>query len=192
MNDRLARLRAALHASSHLEVHPPATPVTVGAFEARLGITLPASYRTFLLEIADGIEVDGEPWLYPLDEAAREIERDRTDPTRPFWYGDADADALRAAIAAVPSGGSLLGDIRVMELQRSGSPDGCLTLGYNGGNDFSVLVVTGKQAGFMWRTGELDAPEWRGLYTENRADLAPLDFLEWFELWAPCTLGVTL
>ena len=80
-----------------------------------------------------------------------------------------------------------------MKLQRGdGIPEGCLTVGDNGGNDFSVLVITGAQRGWMWRTGEIDHPEVRDLYEGNGDLRTPLGFLAWLERWAPERLGVEL
>ncbi|MBL9015638.1 MAG: SMI1/KNR4 family protein [Myxococcales bacterium] len=185
MDNRLARLRASLAAATELEVLPPTSEADVAGFEARYGITLPLEYRRFLLEVAEGISLGGEPQLYALRDFAGGV-----DLTRPFWYGAADADAILAAIAAAGPGGPLA-DRAVMALQRSGDPDGCLTLAGNGGNDFSVIVVSGEQPGRMWRTGELDAPETRALY-DGGGDVEPLSFLDWIVPWASCFLGVEL
>jgi hypothetical protein len=84
-----------------------------------------------------------------------------------------------------------MGDATFMSLQRSdGIPDGCLTVGDNGGNDFSVVVITGDQRGAMWRTGEIDLPEFSALYDGDGDRRTPLGFLAWFERWAPTRLGV--
>ncbi|WP_238007462.1 hypothetical protein KZZ52_19005 [Dactylosporangium sp. AC04546] len=90
---------------------------------------------------------------------------------------------MLAAIAELPEGESVLDDERLAALQRSGDPDGCLTIANHGGNDFSVLVVTGEQAGWVWRTGEVDVPETRELHSGDRG-ATPLDFLSWLEVWA--------
>ncbi|MET7396507.1 SMI1/KNR4 family protein [Dactylosporangium sp. NPDC005572] len=177
------RVGAALRACEDLELRPPATEAAVAAFEQRIGVRLPASYRTFVLEVADGIRMDDEPWLYGLDDVALEVENGQGDPTQPFWYGDAEASAMLAALAELPESGSVLGDERLATLQRGGDPDGCLTVANHGGNDFSALVVTGEQAGWVWRTGEIDVPETRELYSAARG-ATPLDFLSWLDVWA--------
>lgn len=189
MDQRLERLRAAIAAAPSIEAGPPATPAAVAAFEAAYGIAIPDEARRFWLEVADGLCLDGEPMLYGLADVRVAQPRAAT-PGRPFPYDDGDADAIRAAITAAGPGGPLA-DPRVMALQRAGDPDGCLILTCNGGNDFSALVVTGAQRGVMWRTGELDAPECRGLYTPGAGD-APLGFLDWIGPWAACFLGVDL
>ena len=189
MEQRLADLRARLTAESSIVLGPPATPDRVAGFEALHGVTLPEELRRFVLEVGDGIRVDDEPQLYALDEITTAT-GDEVRPAAPFPYGAADADAILAAIAAAGPGGPL-GSRRVMDLQRAGDPDGCLVVASNGGNDFSVIVVTGDQRGRMWRTGELDAPETRALYQPG-ADDAPLGFLDWLVPWASCFLGVEL
>ncbi|WP_433085746.1 SMI1/KNR4 family protein [Dactylosporangium sp. CA-052675] len=179
----VSRVRAALRACEDLELRPPATEAAVAAFEQRIGVRLPASLRTFVLGVADGIWTDDEPWLYGLDDLALEVGNGHGDPARPFAYGDAEASAMLAALAELPDGAGVLDDSRLAALQQHGDPHGCLTIANHGGNDFSVLVVTGEQAGWVWRTGELDVPETRELYSAARG-ATPLDFLSWLEVWA--------
>ncbi|HVV83018.1 MAG TPA: SMI1/KNR4 family protein [Kofleriaceae bacterium] len=189
MDDLLDRWRAVLAEADDLEVRPPATEEAVAAFEARRGIELPADYRRFVLEVADGILADGEPALYGVVDLEADLAGDG-DPAAPFPYGDADAAALLAAMAAVPAGRGVLADPAVMALQRPGQPDGCLTLTFGDGNAFSALVVTGEQRGRMWRTGEVDSPEVGALY--GGGDLTPLGFLDWLAPWASDLLGLEL
>ena len=193
MNDvtpRIAAIRAALAASAELRVLPPATIDAVTAFEARLGIGLPPAYRRFVLEVCEGIEQYEEPQLYTLAQIEALCASDAIDPKRPFPYGDVDAAALRRALASLPANSSVFDNAAFMALQKRGGTNGALTVAGNGGNDFSVLVVTGEQRGWMWRTGELDHPEPVGLYDSDTD--APLDFIAWFCLWAPSGLGVTV
>lgn len=179
---------AFLAAAPAVTLHPPASEAAVAAFEAAHGIALPAAYRAFLVEVGDGVDLDGEPWLYGLVAVGQA--QGTAVAARPFWYGDAEAAALRAALVAAGRGGGLA-DPTFMGLQKAGAPDGCITIAGNGGNDFSVLVVTGEQRGWMWRTGEADFPESRDLYTFD-GDHGPLDFAAWLPLWAECMLGVAL
>jgi hypothetical protein len=180
----MEKLRAAL-AALDLEVLPPASEEVVAAFESRLGVTLPPEYRAFLREVSEGVAIDGEPALYSMEAILLDLGPGRgipfppgRDPTEPFPYSSVEAAALRAAMAKVPSNGSLMEDRAFMGLQKPGSAVGSITLAGHGGNDFSVLVVTGEERGTMWRTGELDHPEGE----------RPLGFLAWFELWAPSAL----
>lgn len=191
MMTRLRALRAALTRSEGIDLMPPASVGAVATFERRLGISLPDEYRAFVLEVGDGIQCDGEFVLHSLDAVLEDL--GRRDPRRPFWYDEAQANALRDAMAGVEDGSSVLESRAFMALQRSdGMPDGCLTVGYNGGNDFSVLVVAGDQRPWMWRTGEVDLPESRSLYQPGADSRAPLGFLDWFAFWAPVFLGVDL
>src|SRR4051794_9789343 len=105
MRERPARLRAALTATQ-LEGLPPAAPAAVAQFEALHRITLPDEYRAFVLEVAEGILLDGEPHLYALRDVGTAT-GDHVDPARPFGYTLAEADAILAAIAAAGPGGPL-------------------------------------------------------------------------------------
>jgi hypothetical protein len=107
MDERLARWRAALADVTDLDVRAPATAEAVAAYEARRGIELPEEYRRFVLEVADGILADGEPALYGVVDLQADLAGDG-DVARPFPYGDADARAILAAIAAIPADGSIL------------------------------------------------------------------------------------
>lgn len=185
-----ARLRLALAATQGLDPRPPAPPDHVRAFERRFGIALPPPFRTFVLEVADGLEFDGASWLFSLDEIASQVSDD-AQVARPFGYGDAHAEALRTAVAVAVSAGNVFSP-EVRALQRVGEPDGCLTLANNGGNDFSVLVVTGEQAGLVWRTGEIDFPETPSLYDPGSNDVSPLDFHHWLARWGECFLGLAI
>ncbi|MER7275594.1 SMI1/KNR4 family protein [Dactylosporangium sp. NPDC000244] len=179
----VVRVRDALASCGELELRPPATEEAVAGFERRVGVRLPLPFRAFVLGVADGIWVDDEPWLYGLDDVALEVGNGLGDPGRAFSYGEAEASAMLLAIAGLSDGVGVLDDSRVAGLQKSGDLDGCLTIANHGGNDFSVLVVTGEQAGWVWRTGEIDVPETRELYSGGPG-ATPLDFLGWLEVWA--------
>ncbi len=63
---------------------------------------------------------------------------------------------------------------RVMEMQRRGPPHGALPLALGDGNDVPVIVVTGEERGWVWRTGEVDVPYGQGFVdwlTEYAADM---------------------
>jgi hypothetical protein len=193
----LATIREALAAATNIELRPPATEGEVASFEARLGIALPADYRQFLLDVGDGIFIDDEPWLYSMEAVLQDLAppRNRPGPRReasnPFLYGDAEAVALREALAAAP-GVSVFENRAFMRLQRRGLTEGCISVGYNGGNDFSSLVTVGEQRGIMWRTGEIDHPEMATMYDPNADFRAPLGFVQWFVGWAPLVFGVRM
>jgi hypothetical protein len=192
MAPTLAQLREALATHDTIELRAPAREDHVAAFETQLGIRLPEEFRAFLLEVCDGIRIDGEPWLYAMEDILVDLAPPPRrpgpprDPSRPFLYGDDDARALRAAMAAAT--GSLMEDRTFMSLQRHAPYEGCVTVGYNGGNDFDVLVVTGDQRAAIWRTGEIEYPE---PPPAGAADPdASIGFLEWFARWAPEALGI--
>ena len=185
-DSRLTRIRTALHDDSGLELGEPATEAEVGAFETKHRITLPTAFRQFVLEVANGLSVDGEPTLYSLVAIGSALE---SDPAQPFWYSNADATALRAAVA---TDGGVLTSERVMALQKQGTSPGCLPVAEGDGNDSPILVVTGEQAGVMWRTGEVDLPDSRARYVTGANAMEPLDFVSWFELWAVDYLGIEL
>ncbi|HUQ03841.1 MAG TPA: hypothetical protein VM261_15195, partial [Kofleriaceae bacterium] len=113
------------------------------------------------------------------------------DASKPFTYSTAEGDAILRAIAAVPASSSPLAEGAVMSLQKDGAPVGCIAVASSDGDD-SVLVITGDEAGYVWRAGQLDAPEVRALYERGTDGFARLDFQAWISLWAPCFLGVTL
>jgi hypothetical protein len=192
MAPTLAQIRDALATLENIELHAPPTEAQVAAFEARVGITLPGEFRAFVLQVCDGIGLDGDPWLYSLDDMLVDLAPPprrpgpSRDPSRPFLYGDGEARALRAAMTSAE--GSLMGDRSFMSLQRRMPYEGCLTVGYNGGNDFHALVVTGDQRGAIWRTGEIDYPE----PPEGAGDPdASVGFVDWFLRWVPDKLGAT-
>ncbi len=89
-------------------------------------------FRAFLLEVCDGIGIDGVPWLYAMEDILVDLappprrSGPSRDPSRPFLYGDDDARALRAAMAAAT--GSLMEDRIFMSLQRHAPYEGCLTV----------------------------------------------------------------
>lgn len=185
-----ARLRATLATLPDLVLGPPASLAQVVAFEERFSIALPPAYRRFVREVADGFGIEGTAVLSSLDAIARDLTDTGVRADRPFAYGDTEAAAILAAVDSARAGGNLF-VAAVMALQREGIPDGALTLADNGGNDYSVLVVTGAQTGRMWRTGELDVPESPRLYDPRAAD-TPLDFDGWLPWWVDCSFGLRL
>lgn len=185
-----ARLRVALESTPGLIPRAPAPADRIAALERRLSISLPPAYRRFVHEVADGLAFEGASWLFSLEEIERDLATHGS-PSRPFPYGIEQAAAIRTALAAASTAGNVFTP-EVLALQSIGELDGCLTLASNGGNDFSVLVVTGEQAGFVWRTGELDFPESPRLYDPRRSDDSPLDFEAWLVRWGECFLGLVV
>jgi hypothetical protein len=184
LDERLAAIRSTLNATDGLVVLPPASAAEVEAFEASLGVAVPAPYRRFLLEVASGVELDEEPQLYTLEQIAGLLRRWGGDPKQPFPYGNADAAGFRQALS---SEGDLLA--RITPLQKPSPLDGCITVAERGGDAF-VLAVTGEQRGFVWQSGEYDTPESARRY--GGVSDAPVDFVSWLCAWARDGLGVAL
>jgi hypothetical protein len=151
------RLVEAIAGRGDIELAAPASSESVAALEARIGVELPEDYRTFLVEVADGMQVDDEPRLYGLKAVLEDL-RDG-DPSRPFPYDDAATAKLRDVMATVPPGSTWIESRAFMGLQkRTTWGDGCITIASNGGNDFSLLVLTGSQRGVVWRGGVFRTP----------------------------------
>ncbi|MFI9825654.1 hypothetical protein ACIHFC_35345 [Streptomyces sp. NPDC052013] len=187
LGDRLSRVRASLQESEYLELMPPATERAVADFEDRFALQLPPMFRAFTLEVGDGIHSeDGDHFLFGLDRIALEVAADGGRPSQPFWYTNEQTSAFLDAMQRIPKDGSVWENEDLSELQKIGALDGCLTVADHGCADYSVLVVTGEQAGFMWRTGEIDVPDIREVWEiELRGTgTTPLDFLSWLELYA--------
>ncbi|MFI9825995.1 SMI1/KNR4 family protein, partial [Streptomyces sp. NPDC052013] len=187
LGDRLSRVRASLQESEYLELLPPATEQAVADFEGRFDLQLPPLFRAFILEAGDGIRSeDGDHFLFGLDHIALEAAADQGLPSQHFPYTNEETSAFLNAMERIPEDGSISENERLLELQHIGPLDGCLTVADHGCADYSVLVVSGEQAGFMWRMGEVDVPDTREVWEiELRGTGAtPLDFLSWLELYA--------
>ncbi|MFF3160927.1 SMI1/KNR4 family protein [Streptomyces sp. NPDC003273] len=149
--------------SSHhgYRLRPPLAEETIWLFEQRHGVRLPASYRSFLKDVADGgagpdygllgltEEVDDEEALHDLREEGRRAGFLSTPfPHTTEWPGPGkDGDANYSV------GGSLI-------------------IGECGCGTFHRLVVTGRSAGQVW----LDDPGWGGLTPGP-------DFRDWYLAW---------
>ncbi|KUM82464.1 hypothetical protein AQI94_41780 [Streptomyces pseudovenezuelae] len=149
--------------SSHhgYRLRPPLVEDTIGLFEQQHGVRLPASYRSFLQDVADGgagpdygllglgEEVDGEEALHDLRAEGRRAGFLSTPfPHTDEWRGPGkggDADY---------------------------SVEGSLVIGECGCGSFHRLVVTGRNAGHVW----LDDPDWGGLTPGP-------DFRDWYRAW---------
>lgn len=182
-------IRELITTAEVLEPQPVATAEQVAAFEARLGASLPEDYRAFLLSVGDGVWVDGEPCLYGIEAVLADLGKGNA--ARAFPYDDADAAALRRAMAAITPGSTLMESAAFMALQKKAPwGEGAITIASNGGNDFSTLVLVGPQRGVMWRAGELDHPETLDLYGTPGDLTTPLSFAVWLPLWLEATFGV--
>lgn len=149
-------------ASRHgYRLRPPAAEETVRQFEQQHGVRLPASYRSFLTDVADGgagpdhgllgltEEVDSEEALHDVREESRRAGFLSTAfPHTDEWPGPG-----RNGDAAY-------------------SVEGSLVIAECGCGMFHRLVVTGSNAGQVW----FDDPDWGGLTPGP-------DFRDWYAAW---------
>ncbi len=167
---KLARAAAApellgsFGASAHrYRLNPPLTEREVSAFEAEHGIRLPASYRTFLLEIGDG-GAGPSYGLLSLADAYHEVSDGFPGFLKapsPFvpgrWYDDDWWDAFCGP---------------------DGEPDpvqGTLAVVHHGCTSYTHLVVSGAGRG---RLVNVDLNGFPAPYV-----LEDADFLTWYERW---------
>ncbi|UQX05164.1 SMI1/KNR4 family protein [Streptomyces sp. RerS4] len=135
---------------------PPLSEAEVRGFEARHGITLPAAYRSFVTEVADGAAGPAHG-LLPLTRPRPEAGED--------WAVDDEwADDRRPGRLAAPF--SPTGPTQA-------STAGTLTLAEHGCGVFFRLVLNGPHAGEVWC---LD-PDWRGFTPRSP------DFHHWYTAW---------
>jgi hypothetical protein len=142
-------------------LHPPLADEAVHSLERRYGVVLPASYRAFLTDVADG---GAGPYygLYrladPLDEddAAHDLREEGRRPgflASPFPHTRACPGRGRGGRTGYPVTGTLVV-----------ADAGC--------GVYARLVVTGPGAGQVW----LDDPDWGGLTPGP-------DFRTWYLTW---------
>lgn len=142
---------------------PPISEEEVAAFEARHGVVLPADYRWFLTQVADG---GAGPYygLYSLREAYEEAQWNTLGPlASPFPLTEAWAPATEE------------------EARPPGLYDGVLYLAHHGCGMWSMLVVSGAARGTVWDDFDTTDGGW-----------APTGqtFAEWFEAWLDEALAV--
>jgi hypothetical protein len=141
---------------------PPAPERELAAFEAAHRVTLPAEYRAFLGEIGNGGAGPGRG-LYPLGTFAERPLRASTlrALSKPFDAGDAE-NWEPGQRREVMKGAMIIGV----------EADGVAT--------WVWLVVTGEEAGQLWRDLRADggAPE-----AIDDADGDPMTFGRWYETW---------
>jgi hypothetical protein len=152
LDTRLATIRTKI-AARDLRMNSPASAAEVAEFEREAGIALPAGYRRFLLEVANGGSGPGH--LRPLEVAAQDSP-EQLDEEFPFvgtWEWEADRSMNPQSIGW--SGGGLLSLVDC----------GC--------GEFWCLVLAGPARGEMWSTcGDGISP-----------CEPPRDFLSWYEYW---------
>ncbi|MEV5594694.1 SMI1/KNR4 family protein [Streptomyces sp. NPDC052496] len=147
---------------------PPLPAAELHAFEARHGVELPASYRAFVLDVADG-GAGPEHGLFPLVGASACL------GPPDDWAAEDVRDADRRP-------GALATPFRVTEAWRPRAgerfdPDavvaGTLAVAEMGCGGFVRLVVTGAQRGHVWFT---DLSVWPSLTPGP-------EFATWYAGW---------
>ena len=175
-----AKLRERLAATDGLTLRAPLPEATVADFERRHGVTLPAGYRRFLTEVADGVDSDSVPFL---SLAGAQATLTGT-PAGSFPSANAYTADLITRLAGFPAQpfATIMSAPEVQAGQHSGDPPGCIALADFGCGDYSVLVLGGEQAGKIWRLGDFDAPETVALYQPGAAG-GQLEFDSWLPHW---------
>jgi hypothetical protein len=155
--------------SSHhgYRLRPPLAEDTIRLFEQQYGVGLPASYRGFLRDVADG----GAGPDYGLLGLAEDVDDEEA-------LHDLREEGRRAGFLATPfphttewPGPGRNGDANY-------SVAGSLVIGECGCGTFHRLVVTGRSAGQVW----LDDPDWGGLTPGP-------DFRDWYLAWLATALS---
>jgi hypothetical protein len=148
-------------------LHPPLPEASLGAFESRCGVRLPAAYRAFLSTVADG----GAGPSYGLLPFVRAI-AGRRSPAAPFPYTTKDARRVmtrrvsgREPYAFAGTGDDAPGIVALCD-------DGCGWTTY--------LVVRGEQRGKVWVGGESG---WCPEYFLRDGKPVQHTFLSWYEAW---------
>lgn len=149
--------------SSHhgYRLRPPLVEDTIGFFEQQHGVRLPASYRSFLKDVADG----GAGPDYGLLGLTEEVDGEEA-------LHDLRAEGRRAGFLATPfpHTGEWRGPGKGGDADYS--VEGSLVIGECGCGTVHRLVVTGRNAGHVW----LDDPDWGGLTPGP-------DFRDWYSAW---------
>jgi Leucine-rich repeat (LRR) protein len=177
-DERLEAFGAAKH---RYQMNPRATEEQLTAFERAHGVELPADYRLYLQEIANG---GAGPYygLYSLEEgaeAAKEFASKEAAPVeKPFPMDNKAAAEFLAHRAACIEEGD---DDEIVYPEVPEPCTGMIYLSEYGCGWSYALVVKGEQAGKVWFIGENLSPVLDG----DRQ----LGFLEWLEGWLEDALG---
>jgi hypothetical protein len=166
---RIDSIRSRMH-EAKVQPGPKLSSEELSAFERKLGIKLPAAYRTFVLRVGNGARgPDGSADydLYTLDQAVEVL----ASVGRSWAEGDAELGVRlqrafplkklwRAAVDPTPEGG------------KKSVWSGAFPVGRSSEGEW-VLVVTGKERGKIWElSGHGAVPN-----SPRR------DFLEWYDYW---------
>jgi hypothetical protein len=179
-------------ADSHRSVlNPTLTEAEVLSFERQHRISLPADYRKFLIRIGNG---GAGPYygVFPLGQM------DAKEGVTPWHEDDGFVGALSEPfllardwndLTGMPSDDLLAGHDAEYERQlddfekrywRSSLMNGAIPICHEGCALRIWLVVTGDEAGRVWRDGRA---EYKGLKPLVTADGAPATFSLWYKEW---------
>lgn len=153
----------------HHEKWSRTTIAAVKELEDREGVALPADYRQFVTEVADGGLGPG-CGMFSVSEAFGEAPSFTGPLAKEFPYGTADASSILARRAQGER------QLSLDQPNEDGLPGGCLLLAHTGCGCFDVLVITGEQRGFVWYH------DMNALFPLGHG-MTPLTFLDWYESW---------
>jgi hypothetical protein len=156
--------------AAHHERFGRASKDAIAAAESQCGGPLPEMYRRFVEEIADG-GIGPGCGMFALSEAIGDAPELTGELSRPFCYGNADAEGILARRRAGDRDAWL-----AAADNEDAVPHGCLLLAHTGCGCFDVLVITGEQRGTVWYHDffRLCPYGWKG---------EPMTFLDWYEGW---------
>ena len=174
------------------EANPPLAEEAVRKFETKYGITLPEDYRGFLIHVGNGgdgpdygvfklgemddmhdhrawEENDGSvgtlskpfPHTGPWNEAPQDTEHDPDKESFQQWE-DREMEAFDAFY------------------WNSELVNGAIPICNHGCARRSWLVVSGTEAGNVWRDNRADG---QGLFPHSIGDLRRVTFLQWYRAW---------
>lgn len=193
-------------ARKHQYRSTPVDEAVVNRLEAEIGVSLPAEYRTFVLDVGCGAGPYYGVWgpveaLAELRDVSQDYEAELGTVIRPSAPFPLVAEDLREVKRRLDAG-----DMAAW-VERDWPCDGCLPIGHQGCTFYSVLAVTGELAGRVfdlnnavgfcgeWMPArrppgwwEFGMPHPRGLPRLS----SPPTFSEWFAGWVErCTTDLS-
>ncbi|WP_245239532.1 SMI1/KNR4 family protein [Streptomyces sp. MZ04] len=167
------------------ELRPVLTEEQVLAVEWRLGVALPAEYRSFLLQVGAG-GAGPDYGLFPVRPAPPgEAPGDAALPFRPERTQELDAhECAEPQRAAYSDEEAFLRDYRTWDARHDelheALTEGTLCVSEQGCAYYTLLAVTGPECGTMWddvrAVGE-------GVLPVERAGKKRVTFAEWYLRW---------
>lgn len=175
---RVVQQGLALDCEGHeFVLYPPLSEQQVADFESRYRVQLPAGYRTFITQVANGEAGPPVSGMFPLERTLPaglgEIPEDFL--SRPFphveYYNPNDDGKEQAFSLQWEKGKVTEDDLNRHFLYRH---SGTLNLCHEGCGHYHFLVVTGPTRGQMW----IDSCGSDGGYFPLK-----VEFLDWYERW---------